>query len=302
MGRGRASSRSRVFFVESGPARSLLSIVEQLGGTSDALVAGRVFVDGRRRSDPALRLEPGQRVELREARVAPPVLTVVGRSLGLIAVEKPAGISTEPDRQGRASLVAAAALELGVPLENVHACSRLDLGVSGIVLLALDREARRRVAEARQRGELRRRYVALAAHAPARERGSWHLPIDGRAAETRYLVVEPPARSGAPALLALEPVTGRTHQLRVHASAAGAALLGDRAHGGPTRLVLPSGAVRPLSRVCLHAAWVRLPNPGGGCCEFRAPIPSDLSQLFGELGGEPSAWARALDDSILATG
>jgi 23S rRNA-/tRNA-specific pseudouridylate synthase len=297
--RGRGS---RVFFVEM--ASQIAPIVEQLGGSSDAIAEGRVFVDGRRCVDPALRLRPGQRLELHEARADQPQIQIVDRSAGLVAVDKPAGISTEPDRRGGASLLRAAAQLLGVPMERIHACSRLDFGVSGVVLLALDADAQQRVARARARGELRRRYVALAGSAPSPERGRWLTPVDGRSAETRYELVEHPARADAqsrPALLALEPVTGRTHQLRAHAAAAGAALLGDRAYGGATRWVLPNGAVRALPRVYLHAAWVRLAEPAG-TLRFASPIPGELSELFAELGGDAAAWSRALDDAILAPG
>src|SRR6185295_19406982 len=82
----------------------------------------------------------------------------------------------------------------------------------------------------------------------------------------------------------------------------GAAFLGDRARGAATRLVLPNGAVEGLSRVYLHAAWVRLSDStGGGHRHFSSPIPDELCSLYAKLGGPASAWERALDDSLLAT-
>jgi len=299
----RGPSGSRIFVVKSGETPALLAIVEQIGGAGDAVAAGRVFVDGRRCLDETVRLLPGQSVELRAARPDAPKPRIVDRFSGIVVVDKPAGISTEPDRRGGVSLIGALAAELGLPIERLHACSRLDLPVSGIVLVALDAEARRRVALARTRGELRRRYVALSERAPSPDQGTWSTPIEGRAARTRYAVIEK-ARSEArcPALLALEPVTGRTHQLRLHAAGAGAAFLGDRARGAATRLVLPNGAVEGLSRVYLHAAWVRLSDStGGGHRHFSSPIPDELCSLYAKLGGPASAWERALDDSLLAT-
>ena len=58
-------------------------------------------------------------------------------------------------------------------------------------------------------------------------------------------------------------MTGRTHQIRVHASHAGAPLLGDRDYGGPTRLTLPGGRVLAPTRIALHAAKVRIARDDG---------------------------------------
>jgi 23S rRNA pseudouridine955/2504/2580 synthase/23S rRNA pseudouridine1911/1915/1917 synthase len=95
-------------------------------------------------------------------------------------------------------------------------------------------------------------------------------------------------------LLALAPFTGRTHQLRVHASHAGAPLLGDRVYGGPVRLTRPNGSVLPLSRIALHAARVVVPDARGEPFEVRAPIPDALESWWLSLGGEASAWDTAV--------
>src|SRR5262249_6517804 len=153
-----------------------------------------------------------------------------------------------------------------------------------------------------------RRYVAIAARTPERESGSWDAPI-GRGKDPRHRAVNGPesvaalthyaivarVESGA-ALLALAPVTGRTHQLRVHAAHAGAPLLGDAIYGpGPRgRVVLPGGRVLPWTRVALHAARVRVPDAGGREMEVEAPIPPELDDLWLSLGGDAAAWNTAL--------
>ncbi|MBV9946785.1 MAG: hypothetical protein JOZ69_08060 [Myxococcales bacterium] len=112
-------------------------------------------------------------------------------------------------------------------------------------------------------------------------------------AETRYVVCARVA-SGA-ALLGVAPVTGRTHQIRVHASHAGAPLFGDRAYGGPTRATLPNGRTLELGRVALHAARVSVPgaSPDRPLFEACAPIPRELADLWSALGGDSEAWERA---------
>ena len=94
-------------------------------------------------------------------------------------------------------------------------------------------------------------------------------------------------------MLAVRPVTGRTHQIRVHAAHAGAPLLGDRDYGGPTRLTLPSGKVLAPGRIALHAARVVVPGQGGALVTIASPIPPALEALWAALGGDAAAWAAA---------
>jgi 23S rRNA-/tRNA-specific pseudouridylate synthase len=88
------------------------------------------------------------------------------------------------------------------------------------------------------------------------------------------------------ALLYLRPRTGRTHQLRVHASQAGAPLLGDRHYGGPLRVVRPDGRVVSARRVMLHCARLVLPGlAGGGELVVTAQPPEDMRAVWRALGG-----------------
>src|SRR6185437_8095413 len=91
----------------------------------------------------------------------------------------------------------------------------------------------------------------------------------------------------------LAPVTGRTHQLRVHAGHARAPLLGDRVYGGPTRLTLPSGRVLALDRIALHAARVTLPADILDA-PIDSPIPTALRDAWLALGGDDAAWDKAV--------
>jgi 23S rRNA-/tRNA-specific pseudouridylate synthase len=132
--------------------------------------------------------------------------------------------------------------------------------------------------------------------------GTWAAPIgrgrdarhravngpDAKASTTRWRIVE---RSGQAdvALLAVDPVTGRTHQIRVHASDAGMPLLGDRDYGGPTRLTLDDGRTIATARIALHCARVALPE-----VEAEAPVPDALRDLWSALGGAAEAWDTAV--------
>jgi 23S rRNA-/tRNA-specific pseudouridylate synthase len=265
----------------------LAELADELGDPS-AIREGRVFVDGRRETDPACRLSASQTVDVYAARPSDEPARVLAEHAGLLVAYKPAAMATEPDRQGAAgSLVHEIGRQLAVDPKSLHAVSRLDVGVSGAVVL--------KRAGAPPPAQLERRYVAIAPRAPEPERGSWSSSVRARGRErtafTRYRTVAR-ATSGA-ALLALEPETGRTHQLRVHASRAGVALLGDRAHGGNARHVGPDGSVRAIERIALHAIRVRAPG-----LEVVAPPPEPLVELWRVLGGAPDDFERALESEV----
>lgn len=241
-------------------------------------------------------------------------LTVLHERGGLLFVDKPAGLQTEPDARTRDTLVTRIATQLAIPAERVHALSRLDTGVSGVVTLGLTGEACRQVQAWRTQGRFERRYLALASGAaatPAAPRGSWSEPIgraagslrsvSGRnpeAAQTDYAVIASSERRerATPSqlhVLALGPRTGRTHQLRVHSAAHGMPLLGDRAYGGDSRWVSASGAVHALDRVALHAAWVELPF--SDTVHVESPTPPALLEIWREFSGTDASFQAARD-------
>ena len=253
------------------------------------------------------------------APVAVATLLILGEYQGLVFVDKPAGLQTEPDARITDTLVSRLAAQLGEPIARVHALSRLDTGVSGVVTLGLSQESRRRVQEWREQGTFERRYLALASgalSATSAASGVWSgsigraagslRTVGGRnpeAAHTDYALIESSpvqarATPSAVHLLALGPRTGRTHQLRVHCSAHGLPLLGDRAYGGASRLIALSGTVKALDRIALHAAWVELPlrEP----LRIAAPTPAFLLDIWAEFAGSGAAFEAARAASLRA--
>lgn len=308
------------YVVPDGSSTSLAELCASLGGaTTGALEAGRLFVD-RVRATSDRTVDAGSVVEVYAAREVAEQVTVLLERAGLVFVAKPAGIPTEPDRAGSAeSVVARVAASLGVPATELHALSRLDAGVTGVVTLARTPAGRALVDAARKAGRFRRRYLALASAAPDPRDGTWSgaiargqrgrrkvlegEPGEALAATTRFATVAEAApalfdgRDPTPrraALLALTPVTGRTHQLRAHAGSARAPLLGDPSYGGPRRARLDDGRVHPLSRVLLHAAWVEL-DIHGERVRIAAPVPPDFVSTWEALGGDVDALARAVE-------
>ncbi len=295
--------------VRPGDGASVGDIVARAGAPPDAVRDGRVFVGRRRARSVTDTVRVGDEVFIAPGAEARPVAILLDAE-GLVAVDKPADMPTIADHGGaRASLVEAAAHTLGVASATLHPTSRLDRGVSGVVVLARTKEARERLSAARDQGSYCRRYVAIASRVPPMDTPDWSFPIgraadpklrkvmgsDATAAVTRVRVV---ARAGEWALLALEPVTGRTHQLRVHAAHVGAPLLGDPAYGGPSRATLASGGVLAFERVALHAARIRLLGKDGRVIEIVSPIPSVLRGWWRSAGGVDAAWEDAMCDPL----
>ncbi|OJY26181.1 MAG: hypothetical protein BGO98_35670 [Myxococcales bacterium 68-20] len=311
-----------MWVVRPGDGRTVADIVRRAGESPAAIEDGRVFIGKKRvtRADQlvaagdAVRIGPGRPPE--SSHVAPNV-EILFHEGGLVACVKPAGLPTVPDHAGSAhSLVAIVARSIGAKTEYLRVTSRLDRDVSGVVVFALDPAAEERLRTARAEGRYQRRYIALAltpAGTLAGE-GIWDAPI-GRAPDPRLRAVRGPDAKDATTrwrtiatgessatnvgpqaiavMLAVDPVTGRTHQIRVHASNAGAPLIGDRDYGGPTRIVLPNGRILAPSRIALHAARVIVPG-ARGLVEARAPIPAELMETWSALGGDAGAWERAI--------
>jgi 23S rRNA pseudouridine1911/1915/1917 synthase len=297
----------RRWIVRAGDGRVVSEVLARAAVDAQAVGDGRVFVGRRRvvRADEAV--HDGDVIEVAPPRDLHGDVKVLVDGGDVLAVDKPAGIPTIADHGGAAhALATRVARMLEVDPSTIHPTSRLDRAVSGVVVFARSKAAAERLRLARTDGTYARRYVAISCVAPDPESGTWEAPI-GRAqrdprlravagrdpvhAITRYAVCGRSLRGAV--LLAVAPITGRTHQIRVHASHAGSPLLGDRAYGGPTRLVLPNGSVQDPGRIALHALRVTVPASTGEALVAFAPVPKALLDLWSALGGPPDAWDLA---------
>ncbi|WP_437875958.1 pseudouridine synthase [Sorangium sp. So ce513] len=295
---------------------TVADVLERMGGASrgfaGAAAEGRAFLNARR-ARPDDVVAEGDELAVwparREVPGGPPV-EVLARWGEILVAFKPAALPTAPERRGTRSLITEVAELLGLSAPP-HAASRLDVGVSGAVLCATGARGQRHLAAMREAGRVARVYVGVAGgrvegsgtwDAPigaARARGGRSLPAVGgagaRDAVTRYQAIAWAGGGAAAAtLLRLEPVTGRMHQLRVHAAHAGAPLLGDRDHGGARSVTTARGRVIPLPRIALHALRVAVPDERGEERVAVAPVPDDLRDLWAALDGDGSAWEEVL--------
>ncbi len=281
------------YVVGDADSPSLVALSPRLGvGLFEAIEEGRVFV-GRARATPETLLRVGDVVVVHPPRSGLDVLVVLHSDPELVVVDKPASLPTIGDHRGVRSLASLVTARFG---GEVHPTSRLDVGVSGVVVFARTRRARAGLAAARERGAYDRSYVALARGSSAELPASWDEPI-GRADDPRRRRVggqdAAPARTearllasrGDYALLSLRPITGRTHQLRVHAAHHGLPLVGDRVYGGAVRVVDVGGGAFAAERVMLHARRVEVAGRA-----FVSPVPAALREVWRRVGGDDSAW------------
>lgn len=160
---------------------------------------------------------------------------------------------------------------------------RLDRDTTGVLVLAKTKKAAARLTASFADRSAQKIYLALAAPAPVNDSGIIDAPLlkvkdksivakDGLPAETYFKTLSRSA-DGRSALVRFEPMTGRTHQIRVHAQHAGFPLLGDPRYGDFkfSREVLPN---RKLNHLYLHAWLLDIPDPmGKGRLELKAPLP-----------------------------
>ena len=201
----------------------------------------------------------------------------------LLVVDKGAGLLTVPGRDpSKADCLLSRMRAAGYP-EVSHAAHRLDRDTSGLIVLGRTRSAHRALCSIFQDRRVAKRYEALVLGWPEADQGEVDRPIgklrvpdgparmcvvggEGTAAAeqvrrslTRWRVLERAERGDGIkySRLALLPVTGRAHQLRLHMECVGHPLLGDELHG------TGSGAATLAPRLCLHAAALRFEHPDG---------------------------------------
>jgi tRNA pseudouridine32 synthase / 23S rRNA pseudouridine746 synthase len=215
----------------------------------------------------------------------------------MLVIDKPAGVPVHRGPKGGASLEDDFdALRFGLPRKPALA-HRLDRETSGCLILGRHRKALEWLGALFKRGKIGKVYWAIVARGPAAEEGLIDLPL-GRLDRTRGWWMKVDA-AGAPAQtrwrvrgrgrlrgeeiawLALSPLTGRTHQLRVHCATAGWPILGDPIYGGSPRIGGP-----PLH---LHARRVEVPlERGRPAIVVEAPAPAHMLEALAACGFRPT--------------
>jgi tRNA pseudouridine32 synthase/23S rRNA pseudouridine746 synthase len=221
---------------------------------------------------------------------------VICEDAALIAIDKPAGLSSQGGRIQAATLddlLNAFARPGGHRPRLVH---RLDRDTSGVILAAKTKPGAAFLGKALMGRRVKKTYLAIVTPgAPDPREGRIRAALrrvsqgreaymttceadhaDAEAADTGYRTL---AATDEAALVELRPHTGRMHQLRAHLASIGRPIAGDSRYGGALAL---AGAAVP--RLMLHARAIHFPHPDGGERTIEAPIPADLAVLIARLG------------------
>jgi 23S rRNA pseudouridine955/2504/2580 synthase len=271
---------------------------------------GQIRVDGKR-ADPADRLTAGQvlrvppggaapqkgarRVrELTEAQIEQAEAMVLTQDRAAIVLNKPPGLATQGGsgtHQHVDGLLDAFAAD-GPRPRLVH---RLDKDTSGVLLIARTPGSAAFFSKRFSTRSARKIYWALVVGVPDIDDGLIDLPIakqpgtggekmmvdqsgEGQTARSRYRVID---RAGnRAAWVELQPLTGRTHQLRVHMAAIGHPIVGDGKYGGPEAFL--SGTIS--RKMHLHARRLIIDHPDGAPLDVTAPLPEHFAMGMDQLG------------------
>jgi len=260
---------------------------------------GRVRADYRLVAGDVVRMPPLQQAAPGDVPVLPPRLVaelaqrILFEDDDLLVVDKPSGLAVHGGSGLSFGLIEC--LRQMRPqarfLELVH---RLDRETSGLLLVARRRAVLRELHHMLRERQIEKSYVALA-------EGDWpgslqvvEAPLEkntlrsgervvrvsaqGRRAITEFTVLE---RFPGATLLQARPLTGRTHQIRVHARHAGHPLLGDARYGGPGGASVARGA--GLRRLFLHASQLRFTLAGRAPMDLHAPLDKELQNILENL-------------------
>ncbi len=304
----------------------------------------------------SLKLSGGERIEIEGEPYRAPLkaepedipLAIVYEDEDLAVIDKAAGMTVHAGagdaEHNRGTLVNALLFHFGYTLPTAPAAEgeanenalrpgivhRLDKETSGLIVVAKNDAAHRRLSEMFATRVLRKVYLALVHGTVAEDEGTVDLPIGrdavrrtrmttrrgveagARMAVSHWRVLERigskenPGPLGQFTLLEVRIETGRTHQIRVHLSAVGHPVVGDTLYGAHGRLRRPATGKRPgkntgqtedseptLGRNFLHAAELSFAQPRTGeTLDLRSPLPAELEQFLTKVGGMPASADR----------
>jgi 23S rRNA pseudouridine1911/1915/1917 synthase len=241
----------------------------------------------------------------------PQTFGVIHEDESVLVVDKPAGLPMHPSATYHKHTLSYMLRQHYAALDFIpRIAHRLDRETSGIVLCGKTAHAERVLKRAFAAHTMQKTYLAIVRGELAQESGEVALPmasvreglhvlmevreLDGLPAVTSYRVL---ARAIGHTLLELSPRSGRQHQLRLHLSAIGHSIVGDKLYGpereAPFLEYIETGLTADLeqrlglARQALHAYSLVFAHPETGvACEVRAPLPADMEALWRSHGGE----------------
>ncbi len=273
------------------------------------VLAGRVRVNGHAASKPSQKISGAQRIELDvpeatastvESQDLP--LTILFDDADVVVVDKPAGLVVHPAAGHTDGTLVNALLFHVRDLSGIGGelrpgiVHRLDKDTSGVMIIAKNDEAHRKLTAEWNTERVQKEYLALVYGTPSNDRGTIDAPIgrdprdrkrmaivdSGRRAITDYEIVE---RLRGTSLVRCRLRTGRTHQIRVHMKHLGHPIVGDPVYSGPQWKGIAEKKVQralsALTRQMLHAERLTFAHPKtGASISVRSEMPADMREVI----------------------
>lgn len=264
---------------------------------------GNVQVNGEIILKTGYALEHGMEIDIRipspekpDLEPEPIPLDIIFENEDLIIINKPAGMVVHPSAGHAEGTLVHAALAHAPKIKGVGGIRRpgivhrLDKNTSGLIVLAKNDRAHQWLQNQFKDRQVEKVYLALVDGTPPTPQGRIEAAIGRDSTQRKKMTVTPPHK-GKPAtsqyktvhkyeqhtLLEVHPLTGRTHQIRVHLGFIGCPVAGDTVYGRRNSTI-------PLKRHFLHAFRLRIVIPGEATPRlFEAPLPEELTGILDRL-------------------
>ena len=264
---------------------------------------GFVTVNGSPAKKAGQKLEPGFVVEVRIPPTVPTELVgedipldILFENNDLLVVNKPAGMVVHPAAGHVTGTLVHAVLGYDSEIEGIGGeerpgvVHRLDKDTSGLILLAKNDRAHRWLQDQFRLRAVEKTYLALVDGAPPTPNGRVEAPIGRDPSHRKKMAIMPPGKGREAfseyktleafekhTLLEFHPLTGRTHQIRLHCMFLGCPIVGDKIYGRRKQSL-------EIDRHFLHAAMLKITLPDGKQSRiFEAPLPEELQEILDSL-------------------
>ncbi|MCX5700566.1 MAG: RluA family pseudouridine synthase [Candidatus Omnitrophica bacterium] len=182
----------------------------------------------------------------------------------ILVVDKPSGLLTVPTPKNEERTLTS--------ILNLYPCHRLDRETSGLIIYAKSKSTQQKLADQFRQRVVKKSYIAFVQGVPLRLEGEIKNKIEGLSACTRYKVI---AKMNDFAIVKVNPLTGRTNQIRIHFKQIGHPVLGE------SKFAFRRDSIVKAKRLCLHAERLEFVHPlTGKQLYLESPLPKDLEEFL----------------------
>ena len=182
----------------------------------------------------------------------------------LLVVDKPSGLLVIPTPKKESRTLTS--------ILGLHPCHRLDRETSGLIIYAKSKSIQQKVMDQFRQKNIKKTYIAFVSGIPFKPEGEIKVPIEGATAITRYKVIE---KRKDFAIVEVNPVTGRTNQIRIHFKSIGHSVLGER------KFAFRKDFTIKAKRLCLHAQDLKFLHPvTKQYITLHSELPQDLKEFL----------------------